>query len=68
MSAKIQYLVMVANNKRVELINIDNFLKFKKNMAYEEWKYWHWLFERLKNEIKDIDDEILRMVRGFEDE
>lgn len=66
--AKIQYLTNLANNKRIELINIDNFLKFKKNMSYGEWKYWHWLFERLQKEIKEIDEEIFRDVRGVPDE
>lgn len=64
MSAKIQYLIKEANNKRVALINIDGFLKTKKNMAYGEWKYWHWLFERLQGEIREIDEEILRIEKG----
>ena len=60
-SSKIQWLIFSANEKRIVLIIINDYLKAKKNMSYEEWSTLHWLEDRIRFFIKDNELEIRRL-------
>ena len=63
--SKIEYLIFSANEKRKALIVIDDYLKAKKNMSYEEWSTLHWLQDRIRFYIEDNELEI-RRLSGYE--
>lgn len=60
-SSKIQWLIFSANEKRKALIIINDYLKSKKNMSYDEWSTLHWLNDRILFFIKDNELEIRRL-------
>lgn len=68
MSAKIHAMIVEANNKRLQILLIDHWLNIKKNMNYKLWRSLHLLIEELQGEIREIDEEILRITRGLDNE
>lgn len=55
---KVEYLILDANRKRVDLIHLDNILRKQKRMDYETWEFINYLKNKLKKEIEEDDIEI----------
>lgn len=61
-------MIVEANNKRLQILLIDHWLNIKKNINYELWRSLHLLIEELQSEIREIDEELLRIARGLDNE
>lgn len=63
-NSKIEYLIYDTNQKRLNLLEIDDVLRTKKNMSYEQWSTLHYAMDRIKEYIREADEELMRLSNG----